>query len=124
MQQGWAQINDLIRERNSDTRQCNAEADFKHVLTVTEQSVDLDDPTLIYDASGRACLDALADFIDQNNPDGVPAEEWKEEYFKRALGWEHSFWGDEFRCGSSVQASYVEGVFIRINSAYPRHRRV
>ena len=38
--QGWADVEDLVRERNSGTRQCNADADFKHVLTMTGRSAN------------------------------------------------------------------------------------
>jgi len=72
VQQGWADINDLIRERNNgEIRDCDAEADFRNVLTMTGESPDLSDPTFIYDGGGRRCLDALPDFIDANNPDGL-----------------------------------------------------
>ena len=47
-------MNDLARERNGgDTRDCDAEADFRNVLTMTGESPDLGDPTFIYDGGGR-----------------------------------------------------------------------
>ena len=69
IEQGWAAASDLVRERNSaGTRQCNADADFRHVLTMTGQSDNLDDPEFQYDSSGTACLDTVADFFAENNP--------------------------------------------------------
>ena len=69
--QGWADPAELVRDRNEGTRQCNADTSFRHVLTMTGQSEDLSNPSFSYDASGLACLDTLADFIDQNNPCAV-----------------------------------------------------
>ena len=103
--QGWANVEDLVRQRNSGTRQCNADADFKHVLTMTGRSANLESPTFEYDASGTACLDTVADFFAENNPQGLSADEWKDRFFREALGFEDSDWSGSFRCGSSVQAS-------------------
>jgi hypothetical protein len=109
VQQGWASPDMLVREHNEGTRLCNADASLRNVLTMTGQPPDLSEPTFIYDASGLACLDALKDFIGQNNPEGLSSLEWKDKYFEEALGFEHSTWGDpasgEIRCGSTVQAS-------------------
>ena len=47
-------MNDLVREQNGgDTRDCDAEADFRNVLTMTGESPDLGDPSFIYDGGGR-----------------------------------------------------------------------
>ena len=85
VEQGWANVEDLVRERNSgNTRQCAADADFRHVLTMTGRSID--PPLFQYDASGTACLDTVADFFAQNNPQGLDPNEWKDRFFREALG--------------------------------------
>jgi CubicO group peptidase (beta-lactamase class C family) len=38
VKQGWADASDLVRERNSNTRQCNVDTTFRHVLTMTGTS--------------------------------------------------------------------------------------
>lgn len=59
-------------------------------------------------------MDALADFIDENNPEGLSGAEWKDTYFTEALGFQDSVWedgpgvpvpGQNFPCGWGVQAS-------------------
>lgn len=113
VQQGWANVDDLVRERNSGTRECNADASFSHVLAMTGQSANIDNPVFNYDASGLACLDTLADFIEENNPEGLTGREWKDKYYQEALGFEHSVWEDgpgvpgpgHFPCGWGIQAS-------------------
>jgi CubicO group peptidase (beta-lactamase class C family) len=112
VQQGWANATDMVRERNSNTRQCNADTTFQHVLTMTGTS-DPADPEWWYDAEGDVCLDTIADFIDQNNPEGLSGSAWKEKYFMEALGMEDSIWFGEdlpghetpFPCGYGVDAS-------------------
>ena len=46
------------------------------VLTMTGRSADLGSPTFQYDASGTACLDTVADFLAENNPQGLAPGEW------------------------------------------------
>jgi hypothetical protein len=96
VEQGWAEVSDLVRERNSaGTRQCNADTDFRHVLTMTGQSESLDDPEFRYDSSGRDCLDTVADFFAENNPQGLDPNAWKDRFFLEALGIEHSDWSGD-----------------------------
>ena len=97
VEQGWADASDLVRERNplSGTRQCNANTDFRHVLTMTGRSEDLDDPEFQYDSSGTACLDTVAGFFAENNPQGLDPNEWKDRFFLEALGIEHSDWSGD-----------------------------
>jgi CubicO group peptidase (beta-lactamase class C family) len=113
VQQGWADPSDLVRDRNSNTRQCNADTSFRHVMTMTGFS-DPATPEWIYDGDGIACLDTLADFVDQNNPEGLSGAAWKDKYFWDALGMEDSVWtdgpgvpvpGENFPCGWGVEAS-------------------
>jgi hypothetical protein len=106
-EQGWASPFDSIASRNSGTRQCNADAEFPHSLSMTGQSANLDSPTFSYDTLGTQCLDTISDFIDENNPDGLNAEEWKDPYWQRPLGLEHSRWvGDSgLACGTSSVVS-------------------
>ena len=113
VEQGWASVEDLVRERNGgDTRQCNADATFRTVLSMTGRSSP-PGSSFNYDASGQACLDTLADFIHDNNPEGLTGREWKEKYFEQALGFEHSVWQNgpgvpgpgRFPCGWGIQAS-------------------
>jgi hypothetical protein len=107
-EQGWASPNDRVRDRNSGTRDCNRNATFGNVLTMTGESNNIDNPTFNYDASGRACLDTIADFIGENNPEGLTQEAWKDKYWTEALGIEHSTWGEgdgTIRCGSSIRYS-------------------
>ena len=42
-----------------NTRQCNANAIFQNVLTMTGQSPDLNNPSFLYDSSGLECLDTI-----------------------------------------------------------------
>ena len=42
-------------------------------------------PEWIYNGDGIACLDTLADFVDQNNPEGLSGAAWKDKYFWDAL---------------------------------------
>ena len=44
VEQGWADVNDLVRSRNEGTRQCSADAEFRHVLTMTGTSPDMSSP--------------------------------------------------------------------------------
>jgi CubicO group peptidase (beta-lactamase class C family) len=110
VQQGWADPDDLVRDRNSGTRECNAETTFRHVMTMTGFS-DPSQPEWVYDGDGDLCLDTLADFVEQNNPEGLSGSEWKEKYYWEALGMEDSVWtagpdtGSPFSCGWGVEAS-------------------
>eukprot|EP01048_Picozoa_sp_COSAG05_P015902 COSAG05_NODE_1974_length_3765_cov_19.906983_4_plen_295_part_00 len=112
VQQGWANPADQVRERNTDTRMCNANTTFRHVLTMTGTS-DPADPQWWYDGNGDVCLDTLADFVDQNNLEGLSGAEWKNKYYWEALGMQDSVWeGSEvpghetpFPCGFGVDAS-------------------
>ena len=72
---------------------------------MTGRSDNLDVPEFQCDSSGTACLDAVADFFAENNPQGLDPNAWKDRFFLEALGIEHSDWSGDFRCGSSVQAS-------------------
>ena len=48
--------------------------------------------------SGLACLDTLADFIGENNPEGLSGRQWKDKYYqvgRRGSG------GSEGRRGSA-----------------------
>lgn len=113
VQQGWADVDDRVADRNSGTRECNADATFRHVLAMTGQSTNIEEPQFNYDASGLACLDALADFIHENNPEGLTGREWKDKYYQEALGFEHTVWEDgpgvpalgHFPCGWGIQTS-------------------
>eukprot|EP01047_Picozoa_sp_COSAG01_P022635 COSAG01_NODE_1351_length_10617_cov_4.243392_2_plen_320_part_00 len=106
-EQGWASPFESIASRNSGTRQCNADAEFRHSLSMTGQSANLDSPTFSYDTLGTQCLDTISDFIDENNPDGLNAEEWKDRYWQQPLGLEHSRWvgGSGLACGTSSVVS-------------------
>ena len=42
-----------------NTRQCNADAIFQNVLTMTGQSPDLNNPSFLYDQTGLECLDTI-----------------------------------------------------------------
>eukprot|EP01047_Picozoa_sp_COSAG01_P093062 COSAG01_NODE_24282_length_784_cov_1.065693_1_plen_97_part_00 len=37
-------------------------------------------------------MDTIADFIEQNNPEGLTGSEWKEKYYMEALGMQDSVW--------------------------------
>jgi len=90
VEQGWASVDDLVAEMNSSQRRCHPDATFENVLTMTGQ--DLFYPEFIYDTLGNFCLDAISDFIGENNPDGLSAVEWKDRYWQEALGMEHMSW--------------------------------
>ena len=76
VQEGWADVNDKVGDRNEGTRLCNADAEFRHVLTMTGTSPDIQSPQYSYDTLGTNCLDTLQDFIMQNNPDGLTTSDW------------------------------------------------
>jgi hypothetical protein len=45
----------------------------------------------------------ISDFIGENNPDGLNAEQWKDRHWQAPLGIEHSRWGSggSLQCGTS-----------------------
>lgn len=43
-QQGWADPMDKVADRNSNTRQCNSDATFQNVLTMTGRSRNINNP--------------------------------------------------------------------------------
>lgn len=106
-QQGWADPADRISARNSGTRRCNAQATFRHALTMTGTSSNINSPRFSYDTDGTNCLDSLSDFIEQNNPDGLSARDWKDQHWQQVLGMEHTSWGSASRlqCGYTVDTS-------------------
>jgi CubicO group peptidase (beta-lactamase class C family) len=108
-EEGWADPMEPIAARNADTRQCNPSAEFRHSLSMTGESDDLAQPEWEYDTAGRRCLDTLSDFIEENNPEGVSAEEWKDRKWTGPLGIEHSTWtsgaSGTLPCGSGAVMS-------------------
>jgi hypothetical protein len=110
VEQGWADENDKVSERVSNIRNCNPEATFKNVLTMTGDSRNVSEPQFRYDALGLNCLDTISDFISENNPYGMSAEEFKDEFWHEAIGLEHSSWVEDstlghLRCGFTSQMS-------------------
>jgi CubicO group peptidase (beta-lactamase class C family) len=108
VEQGWANVNDLVRNRNRGTRQCNRDATFQHVLTMTGQSANIAQPRFSYDTTGDGCLDTISDFITENNPQGLGAFAWKNRFWQDILGVQDGFvWGSTagLRCGYSVETS-------------------
>jgi len=106
--QGWASTSDKLIDRDWNVRQCNREATFENVLTMTGQSPDLKNPTFLYDMTGIDCLDTIQDFIRLNNKEGLSAEAWKDKYWAEPLGMEHMQWGSfggYLDCGFSAQSS-------------------
>lgn len=101
-QQGWANPSDRISSRNKGVRNCNPEATFKNALSMTGTSPNLNHPRFSYDTLGTSCLDSLSDFIEDNNPDGLSANDWKDKYWQEVLGMEHTRWGgNNLMCGTS-----------------------
>jgi len=90
-QQGWADHDELVRDR-TDYRNCNRDATFKHVLTMTGESSNINNPSFSYDTDGTNCLDTLSDFIDDNNPNRTSTETWKDNNWQEPLGMEHFEW--------------------------------
>eukprot|EP00041_Stephanoeca_diplocostata_P015106 m.286268 g.286268 ORF g.286268 m.286268 type:complete len:407 (+) comp19925_c0_seq10:1297-2517(+) len=107
VEQGWASPEERIAQRLKNTRQCNRDASFENVLTMTGQSPNLLWPTFMYDADGSQCLDTIQDFVTGNNPDGIDAVAWKNEHWAKPLGMEHMQWGKGgyLHCGYSAQSS-------------------
>jgi len=108
VEQGWANPNDLVRDRNRGTRQCNRDATFAHVLTMTGQSANIAQPRFSYDTTGDNCLDTISDFIQENNPQRLTTFAWKNRFWQEILGVEDGFvWGNAVgtRCGYSVETS-------------------
>jgi len=91
-QQGWADPQDLVADRNNDTRDCNSNARFEHVLTMTGESTNLNNPTFDYDTDGTNCLDTLSEFVEGNNPEGLSAFQFKNRYWETVLGMENWNW--------------------------------
>lgn len=110
VEQGWANENDKIIDRVSNIRNCNPDATFKNILTMTGESPDISQPHFDYDALGLDCLDTISDFITENNPFGMTAEEFKDEFWHKEIGLEHSTWVEDpevghLRCGYTSQMS-------------------
>jgi len=109
VEQGWANVNDLVRNRVRSQRQCNTAATFQHVLTMTGTSANIGAPRFTYDTTGDNCLDAITDFISENNPQGLLRFTWKNRFWQDVLVMEDGFvWGSTltgFRCGYSVETS-------------------
>jgi len=109
--QGWANEEDYVRDRIANTLNCNPDAQFKHVLTMTGTSANISVPEFRYDTLGLLCLDTVSAFIEENNPEGLTTEQWKDKYWHEGLGLEHSEWvnGDPpleyLQCGYSSQMS-------------------
>ena len=108
-QEGWADPMEAIAARNNGTRQCNPSAEFRHSLSMTGESDNLAEPTWEYDTGGTRCLDTISDFIAQNNPLGLTAEEYKDRKWTEPLGIEHSTWvsgsSGTLPCGSGAVMS-------------------
>ena len=107
-QQGWANVRDRVADRNDGTRLCNNEAEFRHVLTMTGTSPDINNPRYSYDTLGTNCLDTLSDFLAENNPEGVGSGDWMEREYFAKLGVEHSRWAPlagNLLCGFSADTS-------------------
>jgi len=124
--QGWASPKDKLIERDWNTRQCNREAQFENVLTMTGQSADLQNPTFLYDSSGLDCLDTIQDFIRQNNKEGLSAAAWKDKFWAEPLGIEHQQWGGiggyldcGFGCASSCRDAARVGQLWANEGAWP-----
>ena len=110
--QGWANASELVRDRNDgDTRQCNSDATFRHVLWMAAEGEDMDNPAFFYDANGVSCLDVLSDFIELNNPQGLTAEQFAQQFWSTPLGMENFEWeqsagpGGYLQCGISSRTS-------------------
>jgi len=100
VEQGWASVTDKVADFNSGTRQCNRDAEFRHVLTMTGQSSNINRPSFSYDTLGTACLDSISDFIAQNNPDQLNTYAWKEKFYADVMGFEGTTWtGTNLQCG-------------------------
>jgi len=102
-------VNDLVRNRVRNTRQCNNNAQFQHVLTMTGTSTLITTPRFSYDTTGGNCLDTISDFISENNPQGILRFTWKGRFYQDVLGLEDGFsWGSAlggFGCGFGVDTS-------------------
>lgn len=100
VEQGWANVNDKVADRNIGTRQCNSNAEFRHVLTMTGRSSNINNPKFDYDTLGTACLDTISDFIAKNNDLGLSTYAWKEKFYADVLGFESMTWtGNNLGCG-------------------------
>jgi len=105
-EQGWASPEMKVADKVSNGRRCNPDAAFKNVLTMTGTSPDVANPRYKYDTFGTDCLDTLSGFIQENNPDGASASDWKDANFFKPLGMEHSRWsGSNLACGTSAELS-------------------
>jgi len=52
-------VNDLVRSRNEGTRQCSADAEFRHVLTMTGTSPDMSSPRYSCKCSHSLCVNSV-----------------------------------------------------------------
>ena len=108
VEQGWADVEDLVRERNGgDTRQCDADATFRTVLSMTARSSP-PGSQFDYDASGQSCLDTLADFIHENS---APVDTSSSPSALLALS---------LSSLRSVFLRYVHGVWLPVPAQIPR----
>jgi hypothetical protein len=59
-EQGWASVDDLVSNRTANTLLCSADAQCKHVLTMSGTSPNLpESPRYSYDTFGTTCLNTL-----------------------------------------------------------------
>lgn len=91
-EQGWASVDDSVVERNGGARLCNQQATFKNVLTMTGTSPDINNPRYSYDTLGFNCLDTIADFVRENNPEGLSVTDWMLRNWHERLGLTHTTW--------------------------------
>jgi len=106
VQQGWASVTDKVSDRNRGTRNCNNNALFQHVLTMTGQSSNINNPRFSYDTTGTGCLDCISDFIAENNPDGISTNDWKNKFWHDIIGLESMTWsGSNLGCGFGATTS-------------------
>jgi len=107
-EQGWASPNMKVSAKVKNQRKCNIEATFSNVLTMTGTSSSTSNPTFKYDVLGSDCYDALSDFVTENNPEGLNADDWKDKNFFGPIGMEHTRWDAGLwglQCGTSMQPS-------------------
>jgi hypothetical protein len=63
----------------SNARKCTKGATYRNVLTMTGTSPDISNPRFNYDTFGTDCYDTLSSFVQENNPDGLSASDWKDK---------------------------------------------
>lgn len=80
IEQGWGGLDKAVHGSVSNPRKCNRDATYQNVLSMTGTSPDISKPRFNYDTFGTDCYDVLSAYVQENNPEGLSASDWKDKY--------------------------------------------